>query len=119
MMHVSNRHMDFASVVAGIAHAERAGQPTQQPLRARGARTIRTTVHLDVVISAREDADFGRCARTPTGRDRAAAGQRIWTDDYSNVIGRIGIRKASIAEPEPSPAAQPAPHAEPDRTGKA
>ena len=60
LMHISNRHMELASVVAGIAHAN--GLVSRINNRAArddedDAKYIFTST---VVISAREDADFGQ-----------------------------------------------------------
>ena len=90
LMHVSNRHMELSSVVAGIAHAN--GLVSR--VNSRAARDDEDdTKYLftsTVVISARDEADFD------TLREDAdwsviepPAGQRIWTDDYSNVVGAI------------------------------
>ena len=90
LMHVSNRHMELASVVAGIAHAN--GLTSRMNNRAArddedDAKYLFTST---VVVSARTEEDFGAL------RDDAdwtiiepPTGQRIWTDDYSNVIGAV------------------------------
>jgi SAM-dependent methyltransferase len=90
IMHVSNRHMEFASVVAGIAHAN--GLVSRVNNRAArddedDAKYIFTST---VVISARQEADFGALLDdTDWTVIEPPAGQRIWTDDYSNVIGAV------------------------------
>src|ERR1043165_250533 len=100
VMHVSNRHLELASVVAGIAHAH--GLVSRVNHRAarddeEDARYIFTST---VVISAREEKDFGELLEdkdwTPIEPD---ASQRIWTDDYSNVVGAIirNLRKHHAA----------------------
>jgi SAM-dependent methyltransferase len=100
VMHVSNRHLELASVVAGIAHAN--GLVSRVNNRAarddeEDARYIFTST---VVISAREEKDFGELLEdkdwTPIEPD---ASQRIWTDDYSNVVGAIirNLRKHHAA----------------------
>jgi len=90
MMHVSNRHMELASVVAGIAHAN--GLVSRVNNRAarddeEDARYIFTST---VVISAREEKDFGELLDDKDWQPiEPAPGQRFWTDDYSNVLGAI------------------------------
>jgi hypothetical protein len=90
IMHVSNRHMELASVVAGIAHAN--GLVSRMNNRAArdeedDAKYLFTST---VVISAREEKDFGELLED---KDWFALDidpeQRIWTDDYSNVVGAI------------------------------
>jgi hypothetical protein len=116
LMHVSNRHLELASVVAGIAHAN--GLVSRMNNRAArddedDAKYLFTST---VVVSAREEKDF---AVLLDDKDWIAiepdANQRIWTDDYSNVVGAI-IRQyrkghpAIAAEPEAAPdVAQPEP----------
>jgi len=107
IMHVSNRHMELASVVAGIAHAN--GLISRVNNRAArddedDAKYIFTST---VVISARQEADFGALLDDVDWTViEPSAGQRIWTDDYSNVIGAV-IRQywkphPPLPEPEKS-----------------
>jgi hypothetical protein len=103
LMHISNRHMELASVVAGIAHAN--GLTSRLNNRAahddeNDADYLFTST---VVVSAREDADFDTLGDDPDWTVISPdPRQRIWTDDYSNVVGAI-IRqyRAAHAEPEP------------------
>ena len=113
--HVMNRYMEVASVVAGIAHAN--GLTSR--LNNRAARDDEDDANYiftsTVVISAREDADFDSLGEdadwTVISPDPQ---QRIWTDDYSNVVGAI-IRqyRRAHAEPEPEPAEPPQPEPAP------
>jgi hypothetical protein len=97
MMHISNRHLELGSVVAGIAHAN--GLVSRVNNRAArddedDAKYIFTS---NVVISAREEKDFGQLLEDKDWTDLDVdANQRIWTDDYSNVVGAIirNLRKA-------------------------
>ncbi len=90
IMHVSNRHMELASVVAGIAHAN--GLASRMNNRAArddedDANYIFTST---VVVSAREEKDFGVLLEDKDWIDiEIDPAQRIWTDDYSNVVGAI------------------------------
>jgi hypothetical protein len=87
VMHVSNRHLELASVVAGVAAANGLlmllndgadVDESLQPYRFGGT----------VAALARRDADFGALAQS---RDWEPAtvdpNQRMWTDDYSNILG--------------------------------
>jgi hypothetical protein len=92
LMHVSNRHLELASVVAGVAAANGL------------VALVNDSADLDeaanpykfsgtVVAVARSEADFGMLAQArdwePIAPDPR---QWIWTDDYSNVVGAI-LRK--------------------------
>jgi hypothetical protein len=115
IMHVSNRHMELASVVAGIAHAN--GLVSRVNNRAArddedDAKYVFTST---VVISARDEKDFGALLDDADWTViEPPAGQRIWTDDYSNVIGAV-IRQYRKGHPpiEPEKSVEQAPSAEP------
>jgi hypothetical protein len=97
VMHVSNRHMELASVVAGIAHAN--GLVSRHNNRAArdGEDDARYVFTSNVVISAREEKDFGQLLEDSDWSALDIDGeQRIWTDDYSNIIGAIvrNLRRA-------------------------
>src|SRR5256885_1324404 len=87
---ISNRHMELASVVGGIAHAN--GLMSRVNNRAarddeEDAKYIFTST---VVISAREEKDFGELLDDKDWQPiEPDPNQRIWTDDYSNVVGAI------------------------------
>ena len=99
MMHVSNRHMEFASVVAGIAHANGLVSRQNNRLAREGEDDARYVFTSNVVISAREEKDFGQLLEDSDWSElNINANQRIWTDDYSNIIGAI-VRNLSKAHP--------------------
>ena len=90
LMHVSNRHLELASVVVGIAEENNLKSWVYNEDSGRDGEYIFTT---NVVISAREKADVGRLASD--GKwilTKATQGQRVWTDDYSNVLGAVWRR---------------------------
>jgi hypothetical protein len=124
-MHVSNRHMELSTVVAGIAHANGLVSRVNNRGSREGEEDAKYIFTSTVVISARAEADFGVLLEDEDWRAiEPPAGQRIWTDDYSNVIGAV-IRQYRIdrseeaAEdapetPEPAPRpAEPAPAEQP------
>jgi hypothetical protein len=89
VMHVSNRHLELASVVAGIAAAN-------------GAITrVSDVVSIDeadhpykfsgtVAAVARSEEDFGPLAQSSDWERREPdPKQWVWTDDYSNIIGSV------------------------------
>lgn len=97
LLHVSNRHMELASVVAGIAatndmiarkrdtSGDDGGDEEDE-----GSYKYASTV----VAVARDDADFGQLAENDAWEiEEPDPDQRVWTDDYSNILGAM-IRKA-------------------------
>jgi hypothetical protein len=89
LMHISNRHMELGSVVAGIAQAN--GLVTRQNSRANeNEDTDKYLFSSTVAACARADADFGALSRQEKGWEHLpAAAQRVWTDDYSNIVGAM------------------------------
>jgi hypothetical protein len=99
MLHISNRHMELASVVAGIAHAN--GMVSRQNNRSarEGEDDTRYVFTSNVVINAREESDFGQLLEDKDWSELDIdTEQRIWTDDYSNIIGAI-VRNLRRAHP--------------------
>jgi hypothetical protein len=86
-MHVSNRHLELASVVVGIADANRLKSWVYDEDSGRDGEYIFAT---NVVVSARAEADVGKLASTEQWEETDAnANQRVWTDDYCNVLGAV------------------------------
>jgi hypothetical protein len=87
LMHVSNRHLELASVVVGIANANGLKSWVYNEDSGRDDEYIFAT---NVVVSARNDADVGKLASSDKWEETdAKADQRVWTDDYSNVLGAV------------------------------
>jgi hypothetical protein len=90
VMHVSNRHLELVSVIVGIADANDLKSWVYNEDSKRDSEYIFAT---EVVVSAREEADVGALAAsedwTLTDADER---QRVWTDDYSNVLGAVWRR---------------------------
>ena len=90
VMHVSNRHLELASVVVGIADANDLKSWVYNEDSGRDNEYIFAT---KVVISAREDADVGKLASSDKwALTDADENQRVWTDDYSNILGAVWRR---------------------------
>jgi len=90
LMHVSNRHLELASVVVGIAEENDLKSWVYNEDSGRDSEYIFTT---EVVISAHHEADVGTIASdTKWTLTEATEGQRVWTDDYSNVLGAVWRR---------------------------
>jgi hypothetical protein len=92
VMHLSNRHLELASVVAGIA------QQNGLVTRLNDDDTENTDdeeyrFESTVAAAARRDEDFGTLTKSEHWKTQAPdPDQWVWTDDYSNIIGSV-IRK--------------------------
>jgi len=91
-IHVSNRHLELASVVAGIAKANdmvsRVNEGTDVTENDAEYVFLGT-----VVVAANKDENFGPIAKSDHWElQKPDPKQWVWTDDYSNIIGSI-IRK--------------------------
>ncbi len=96
VMHVSNRHLELESVVVGIADANDLKSWVYDEDSGRDDEYIFST---DVVVSAREETDVGSLASSDKWDERQPTeGQRVWTDDYSNVLGAVW-RRLKFGEP--------------------
>lgn len=98
-MHVSNRNLELTSVVAGI------GQSIGAIVRVYEGGDIEEDADEHrwiptIAVVARNEADFGALAKSEFWpiRERDPR-QRVWTDDYSNVVGallrQMRLRQAS------------------------
>jgi hypothetical protein len=90
VMHVSNRHLELSSVVVGIAEANDLKSWVYSEDSGRDNEYIFST---SVVVSAREEDDVGKLASSDVwALTEAEEKQRVWTDDYSNVLGAVWRR---------------------------
>ena len=92
VMHVSNRHLELASVVAGIAAANglitRVSDSSDLDEAANPYKFVAT-----VAAVARSEEDFGALAQARDWALKAPdPGQWVWTDDYCNIVGAL-LRK--------------------------
>jgi hypothetical protein len=87
LMHVSNRHLELASVVVGIAAANGMKSWVYDEDSGRDEEYIFAT---NVVVSARAEADVGKLVSSEKWEEtEPTANQRVWTDDYCNVLGAV------------------------------
>jgi len=87
LMHVSNRHLELASVVVGIADANDMKSWVYNEDSGRDGEYIFAT---NVVVSARDEADVGSLASSDKWEETdPTENQRVWTDDYCNVLGAV------------------------------
>jgi hypothetical protein len=90
LMHVSNRHLELTSVVVGIASANGLKSWAYSEDSNRDNEYIFPT---SVVVCAREEADIGKLANSEDWElTEPRKDQRVWTDDYSNVLGAVWRR---------------------------
>jgi spermidine synthase len=91
VMHISNRHMELAKVVAAIGAAE--GLVTFVKADEK-ARAFLTDLHAAALVAmlARRESDLGRLPQTEGWRRTEAGDVAAWTDDYSDILGAI-VRK--------------------------
>ncbi len=88
LMHISNKHMTLAPVVAGVAEANDLVSRVNDS--DEGYDDDNHMFGSLVVAVARKDEDFGELARKGTWVEQEPdEDERVWTDDYSNVIGAI------------------------------
>ena len=89
VMHVSNRHLELASVVTGIAAAN--GLITRLNEGGDVEEDISNYNYVgNVTAIARNNNDFGALAQSPYWKVQSPdPSQRVWTDDYSNIIGAV------------------------------
>ena len=92
VMHVSNRHLELASVVAGIAAAN--GLLTRVNDSADIDEAANPYKYAGTVAAvARREEDFGLLAQARDWeRKPPDPTQWVWTDDYSDIVGAV-IRK--------------------------
>jgi hypothetical protein len=85
VLHISNRHLDLAFVVANVAQSLGLAAFLRED---DGAGDFLTTLkgNARLVVLARDRADAGSIAANwaPLPPDRSSA---LWTDDYSNILG--------------------------------
>jgi hypothetical protein len=89
VMHVSNRHLELASVVAGIAAANglitRVSESSDLDEAANPYKFVGT-----VAAVARSEEDFGALAQARDWELTAPdPSQWVWTDDYCNIVGAV------------------------------
>jgi hypothetical protein len=90
LVHVSNRHLELSSVIVGIAEANDLKSWVYSEDSGRDDEYIFATT---VVLCAREEADVGKLASSEDwALEEADENQRVWTDDYSNLLGAVWRR---------------------------
>ena len=90
VLHISNRYLELASIVAGIADANDLQTRINSQLDEKedNSRYLYTST---VTASARDEKDFGALQEPDSGWEplEPDPDQWVWTDDYSNVVGAM------------------------------
>lgn len=90
VVHVSNRHLELASVIVGIADANDMKSWVYNEDSNRNHEYVFPT---NVVVSARNEADVGSLASNDNWvLTEPEDHERVWTDDYSNILGAVWRR---------------------------
>jgi hypothetical protein len=88
-MHISNLNLELASVAAGIAQANGAIARIYEGGDVESNPALHHWVPHVAAIARREE-DFGALATSAFWPVRARdPGQRVWSDDYSNIVGAV------------------------------
>lgn len=91
VMHISNRHLELASVVAGIANAN--GMVVRVHNSTEGDEEVNDEDYKfsgTVTAIARKPEDFGALNAKKQWQDQKPdPTQWVWTDDYSNILGSM------------------------------
>ncbi|MBY0532197.1 MAG: fused MFS/spermidine synthase [Xanthobacteraceae bacterium] len=91
VMHISNRHLELASVVAGIANAN--GMVVRTHNTTDGDDEVNDEDYKfsgTVTAIVRKPEDFGALNEAKHWKDeKVDPAQWVWTDDYSNVLGAM------------------------------
>jgi hypothetical protein len=99
VIHISNRYLELASVVGGIAAAN--GLRTRVNDGSDVVENGNEYLYVGTVAAvARDDQDFGALANSAFWPlQQLDPSQWVWTDDYSNIVGAVMRQiKANYAE---------------------
>ncbi len=93
VMHISNRHLELASVVTGIAAANQMKTWVYDATSEEEGVDEYYVFTTEVTISARRPEDIGfLLEKTGWDAQEPDPAIRTWTDDYSNIVGAV-LRK--------------------------
>jgi hypothetical protein len=93
VMHISNRHMALAPVVAAVAAADGLVTWLKEDKKA-GDFLLDYHANAHVAVVARSDEDLGSLRSQPGWNRVQASAADVWTDDFSNILGAIWRKKA-------------------------
>ena len=91
MVHISNRHLELAKVVAAVGATEGLTALVKTD-RNHTDFTVDLRAAAMVAVLARREADFGMLAGAEGWEKVDAGAVAPWSDDYSDIIGAM-LRK--------------------------
>lgn len=106
-IHISNRFLDLEPVVGALAREARLiGRSSPDTEIAAAGKADVPTTHAHVVVLARQADDLGTMATSPQWRTLAVRpGERVWTDDYVNVLAALRWGRPAPRDERPPPPA--------------
>lgn len=91
VFHISSRHVELESVLGDLAGDARleglAKLERTEDLSEEERKQGKTGSHWAVLV--RQYADLGTLGSDPTWRNLEGRPQRVWTDDYANILGAL------------------------------
>ncbi|MET1413823.1 fused MFS/spermidine synthase [Roseibium sp. HPY-6] len=88
-LHISNRYLELASVLAAIAEADGYSIRFAEHGAIEGETRPDQVFAANVMVFARDEADLGPLLDNPRWNEVRSNGTALWTDDYSNIVGAI------------------------------
>ncbi len=88
-LHISNRHLELASVLAAIAEQDGYAIRFAESGRDENVARPDQVYGSDVVALARHEIHLAPLLSDPRWKEIRSNGVHPWTDDYSNVVGSI------------------------------
>ena len=91
LMHISNRHLRLAPVIARVAASE--GLVGLQELESDGRNWAEGKTGSHWIVMARQRSDLGTLTQDSRWRPLvASASTPLWTDDFSNILSVLDLR---------------------------
>nr|MBA3371524.1 hypothetical protein [Thermoleophilaceae bacterium] len=88
-MHISNRYLDLEPVVAALASDAGLSCLTREEQRRAPVR-VPGKIPSHWAVMAERPTALARLAADPRWRPcRRSPGERVWTDDFSNIVGAL------------------------------
>ncbi len=88
IFHISNRYLDLRPILGDLAADAKLSALSQQDVQTRRSQIIEGKQNSRWVVMARDSQALGPLAHDPRWqRLMGRPGARVWTDDYSNILG--------------------------------
>ncbi len=86
-LHVSNRYLDLYPVFADLAESAHLVALARRDGKVSPEEEALGKVASEWIVMARDEDALGSLARDPSWHRLEGRGRRLWTDDYSNLLG--------------------------------